>query len=153
MIDSVASRKRSLRGLGLCTGWPADDFFTDSARIEYADTLYQEKFGRRLPERVASQLRDDEDICDRSEISAFVMNRPPTSRDIDAGEILEERREAEQERRERLEEQGLSDLPELDLKSDGSENKLPAWALPAVGGILVLGVAAAVLMKKKGSKK
>lgn len=148
MISSMDYRKKQRRptGLGLCIpGW--DDFGTDSGRLEEANRVYRELFNRDLPERVAGPLRDNEDICDRSEIYEYVKARPPTSRDIPASEILEEREEQAEEAKEKgLGDTGFTPPPPV---NEG----LPPWALPAVGGILVLGVAAAVLMKKKPGKK
>lgn len=129
MIDSTANRKLSLMGCGSglgCSFW--DDFVLDSSKIEFATTYYRKRYDTDLPERLAREIRDRDTFCSRGEITSFLDGRPPTSRDTPAGEILEQEEEARQERQERLEEQGLSDLPPMDLpKSDGSENKLPAW--------------------------
>lgn len=122
---------------------PFDDFFLDDSKVAYANTLYQDRYKRPIPERVAALLRDRSDYCDRSSIGRFVDRHPPTSTDKTAGEVLEEQQAG-----------GGSPTPtNLNLPpppASDSSGGLPKWVIPAAAA--GVGLLAVVLVMKKKRK-
>lgn len=147
----IRNAQAPIRGLGLCiSGW--DDFFFDSSRVEYANQVYQGQYGRCIPQRVADELRSQEDDCDRDEISAFVNARPPRSGEPCDADVQAEADEAKREREQDLLDRGIDPNPPEIPQLPADTQALPPWVLPAFGGILALGVVGAVLLQKKGGK-
>ena len=144
MFSGFSSACASQGGFG-CS--PFDDFFLDKSKVEYADTLYRDRYGRAIPERVAAMLRDQSGFCDRTSIAQFVETHPPTSKDKVAGEVLEKQQESGSSTQ-------SSSVPAMNMgimpPDDSSSSGLPSWAIPAAAA--GVGLLAIVLVMKKRKK-
>lgn len=121
-----------------CAPW--DDFFLDSSKIEYANQIYREIYGRDITERVASGLRNQSGYCTRDAVYKYVQSHPPISTDQTAGEVLEKKPEADAPPP-----AGFTP-PAMPPASGG----LPSWALPAAAA--GVGLLAIVLVMKRKRK-
>jgi hypothetical protein len=130
----------SSSGFG-CSPW--DDFFLDSSKVEYANTLYQDRYKRPIPERVAEFLRNQSGYCTRGSIDAFVKSHPPTTNDRTAGEVLEKQQEAGP----------AAQTPALNFPPPTQDaGGLPKWAIPAAAaGVGLLAIVLVMKRKKKAS--
>lgn len=139
-MSSLSGSCRSTNGFGMCGWW--NDFVFDSSRVDYGNKKYRQMYSMDMPSDIAQELDANDNLCDEDQIDAFVRSRPPPR-------PIEERQYSRQEQTTGGADQGM----DLDMPEPKAKPELPKWVLPAIGGVvLVGGVIAAVMLKKRSSR-